>query len=409
MKKSRSYCSDILYAISIKKIRRICACASQETTKTLRPIRRIQFSEQVGLVGDLRSTSDVLILWVKIGISGLLVYEKPLSNTLVKSPIAMSRDYLQPGLAEQILEEYITFTKKNHISKDDGGKIIEKSSFEIKGMFLEKLARDTFSGTKGENVVEHIEKFLKIIRPINIQNISNSRLWINVFPISLTGAASEWFKEERMGSVATWVDLTKKFFDKFYTPSRTRRMENANEVTRLLSTYEPCVDKEGGSDEENEIAEIFRIETNLFNYETPLCIAFKEFNHLLQIDPNVLTDDVFGEKYYKEYKNDWIYEWNDKIPWRDDGYCNGGNLPGQYQVGNQIHYQDHEWYEALEDSDMKREALRNKAELEKSMNQEEESNGDAWSSYSPIDEWSDREEVNNKEPDVNYDPYLDIA
>ncbi|GJX95069.1 hypothetical protein Tco_0349655 [Tanacetum coccineum] len=39
----------------------------------------------------------------------------------------------------------------------------------------------------------------------------------------------------------------------------------------------------------------------------------------------------------------------------------------------------------------------------------EESNRDAWSSYSPIDEWSDQEEVNNKEPDVNYDPYLDIA
>ncbi|GKD01739.1 hypothetical protein Tco_1172013, partial [Tanacetum coccineum] len=84
------------------------------------------------------------------------------------------------------------------------------------------------------------------------------------------------------------------------------------EVNRVS---EPCVDNEGGSDVENEITEFFRIETNLFNYKTPLCIAFKEFNHLLQIDPNMLIADVSGIKSYEEYKNDWMYEWNDKIPW----------------------------------------------------------------------------------------------
>ncbi|GJW03925.1 putative ribonuclease H-like domain-containing protein [Tanacetum coccineum] len=36
-----SYCPDTLYAVSIKKIRRIRACTSQEATKTLSPIRRI--------------------------------------------------------------------------------------------------------------------------------------------------------------------------------------------------------------------------------------------------------------------------------------------------------------------------------------------------------------------------------
>ncbi|GKC07714.1 hypothetical protein Tco_0999324 [Tanacetum coccineum] len=48
----------------------------------------------------------------------------------------------------------------------------------------------------------------------------------------------------------------------------------------------------------------------------------------------------------------------------DDGYYNGGNLPGTYIIGNQLHYQDHEWYEALEDSKLKYEALRNKAIME---------------------------------------------
>ncbi|GJV39598.1 hypothetical protein Tco_1418038 [Tanacetum coccineum] len=47
--------------------------------------------------------------------------------------------------------------------------------------------------------------------------------------------------------------------------------------------------------------------------------------------------------------------------WKDDGYCNGGNLPGTYIIGNQLHYKDYEWYEALEDSELKDLALRNNA------------------------------------------------
>nr|GEW93581.1 hypothetical protein [Tanacetum cinerariifolium] len=44
-------------------------------------------------------------------------------------------------------------------------------------------------------------------------------------------------------------------------------------------------DKES-SDDEDEVAKIFRIETNVFDFETPLWRAFKEFNYLLQIDPD---------------------------------------------------------------------------------------------------------------------------
>ncbi|GKB15121.1 hypothetical protein Tco_0849044 [Tanacetum coccineum] len=157
---------------------------------------------------------------------------------------------------------------------------------------------------------------------------------------------------------------------------------------------------EESSDDMDEVAEVFRIDTNLFNFETPMCKAFKEFNYLLQIDPDLLTKDIEGFKTYEDYKNDWIYEWNKDIPWvnekpwtntgvwtkptpvkhtckpfnyktrcsewptcswKDDGYCNGGNLPGTYIIGNQLHYQDYEWYEALEGSELKDEALRNKA------------------------------------------------
>ncbi|GJS14149.1 hypothetical protein Tco_0408621 [Tanacetum coccineum] len=138
--------------------------------------------------------------------------------------------------------------------------------------------------------------------------------------------------------------------------------------------------------DENEVAEIFRIETNVFDFETPTCRAFKEFNYLLQIDPDVLTKDIDGFKTYEEYKDDWIYVWNEDIPWvhekpwtnngKDDRYCNGGNLPGAFKVGNTLRYQDLEWYEALEDGKLKEEALLNKAIMEGTINEDDESHNE---------------------------------
>nr|GEU54682.1 hypothetical protein [Tanacetum cinerariifolium] len=45
---------------------------------------------------------------------------------------------------------------------------------------------------------------------------------------------------------------------------------------------------------DNEVAEIFRIETDVFHFESPLCGAFK---------------------LNEEKKNAWIYEWNKDVPW----------------------------------------------------------------------------------------------
>ncbi|GJU84394.1 hypothetical protein Tco_1291940 [Tanacetum coccineum] len=138
---------------------------------------------------------------------------------------------------------------------------------------------------------------------------------------------------------------------------------------------------EESSDDMDEFADVFRIDNNIFNFETPICKAFKEFNYILQVDPDLLTKDIEGFKTYEDYKNYWIYEWNKDVPWvdekpwtntRDDGYCNGGNLPGTYIIGNQLHYQGLEWYEALEDCELKDEALRNKAIMEGSIKEDDD-------------------------------------
>ncbi|GKC60246.1 hypothetical protein Tco_1087844 [Tanacetum coccineum] len=77
---------------------------------------------------------------------------------------------------------------------------------------------------------------------------------------------------------------------------------------------EPTDLEETDHDDEQEIGEIFRIETKLFDYETPLCEELREFNYLLKIDPDLLTKDIEGFKTHEEYKDDWIYEWNKDVP-----------------------------------------------------------------------------------------------
>ncbi|GKC27135.1 hypothetical protein Tco_1034429 [Tanacetum coccineum] len=198
---------------------------------------------------------------------------------------------------------------------------------------------------------------------------------------------------------------------------------------------------EESSDNEDEVAEVFRIDTNIFDFETPMCKTFKEFNYLLQIDLDLLTKDIEGFNTYDEYKDDWIYEWNKDIPWvdekpwtkagvwtepkpvkhtykrfnykigcsewptyswREDGYCNGGNLLGAYHIGNSLHYQDLEWYKALEDNKLKDEALRNKAIMEGLISDDESSN-DCWKrwksheiNYHDYDEGEHENETHNK-------------
>nr|GFB51743.1 hypothetical protein [Tanacetum cinerariifolium] len=66
------------------------------------------------------------------------------------------------------------------------------------------------------------------------------------------------------------------------------------------------------------------------------------------------------------------------FPNNDGEYCNGGNLPRTFRVGNMVHYQDLEWYEVLEDVKLKDEAFKNKAIIKGLIDEDEESYNEAW-------------------------------
>ncbi|GJS06502.1 hypothetical protein Tco_0363298 [Tanacetum coccineum] len=115
--------------------------------------------------------------------------------------------------------------------------------------------------------------------------------------------------EDCIGSVTTWDDLVEKFIQKFYQ----------------LSDHNEEIEED---DDPNDITDIFKIEGNIFDFKTPLCEAFNNFNYLLKIDKDL--------------------------------------LPGMVQVGSMTYFQDHKWYDELADGRLKEEALMHKENFEES-------------------------------------------
>ncbi|GKC55267.1 putative reverse transcriptase domain-containing protein [Tanacetum coccineum] len=127
------------------------------------------------------------------------------------------------------MEQYMSKTRTDYGSRVARPKIEEKDSFELKGQFLKELQENTFSGSDNEDANEHIEKVLKIVDLFHVPNIIVDQLMLRFFPISLTGAASRWLRNEPTGLIKTWEDLKTKFLNKYCPPGRTaKKMEEIN-------------------------------------------------------------------------------------------------------------------------------------------------------------------------------------
>ncbi|GJV07519.1 hypothetical protein Tco_1345175 [Tanacetum coccineum] len=117
------------------------------------------------------------------------------------------------------METFVPNDKANYYSGITSITVNEKNAYELKGKFLDDLHNNAFGGTNGKDAVEHIEYFLKIIDPIKLPNVDHDKIRIVVFPISLARGARRWFDKTKE-SITCWVDLTAKFFGKYYPPSR---------------------------------------------------------------------------------------------------------------------------------------------------------------------------------------------
>ncbi|GJR17743.1 hypothetical protein Tco_0966270 [Tanacetum coccineum] len=101
----------------------------------------------------------------------------------------------------EIMEQYMSKTRGNYVSGVVRPKINDKTHFELKGKYLKELRKNTFSGSEHEDANKHIEKVLEIVDLFHIPKVTQDQVTLRVFPMSLTGAASQWLRNEPSSSI----------------------------------------------------------------------------------------------------------------------------------------------------------------------------------------------------------------
>ncbi|GJW57775.1 retrotransposon protein, putative, ty1-copia subclass [Tanacetum coccineum] len=241
------------------------------------------------------------------------------------------------------MEEFVTKDRANYYSWITSITVNGKTTYELKGIFFDDLCDNAFSGTNGEDALETQVNGTKAKKdPTNTM-------------------FEEWLVS-KFANHMMMDPFTREVLRDFW-----KKVDNNEGVTNKGF----CDLEEANNNDEHEIAEIFRIETNLFDYETPLCTRFKEFNHLLKVDTELFTHDIERTKTYADYERELNNEvgepWSkDGVPYKlcdhicepfrfkngktkwptcnsnEDRFCNGGELPGMVQVGYMTYFQDYE-------------------------------------------------------------------
>ncbi|GKC12488.1 MAK10-like protein, partial [Tanacetum coccineum] len=152
-----------------------------------------------------------------------------------KSPIPHYSEVEEAETMAETMEQYMSKSRTDYGSGVSRPKIDNKDQFKLKGQFLKELRENTFSSSDHEDENKHMEKVFKIVDLFHVPNITVDQLMLRVFPISLTGAASRWLRNESTGSIKTWEDLKTKFLNKYCPPDRTaKKMEEINNFQQEL-------------------------------------------------------------------------------------------------------------------------------------------------------------------------------
>jgi hypothetical protein len=89
-----------------------------------------------------------------------------------------------------------------------------------RGFRVPDLAK--FMGDDAKTTYEHIGHYLAQVNDVGITDVHKIRM----FPLSLTGAAFNWFTSLPPNSIDSWVSLEHKFHDYFYNGEAELRLSN---------------------------------------------------------------------------------------------------------------------------------------------------------------------------------------
>jgi hypothetical protein len=101
--------------------------------------------------------------------------------------------------------------------------------YDLKPHVIQMLP--SFYSLDHENLYSHVKKFKNICANTKFQNFSEEPVHLRLFPFSLHDRAMEWLDSNTPGSITSWEELLKQFYNKFFP------MSKVNEARKEISSF----------------------------------------------------------------------------------------------------------------------------------------------------------------------------
>ncbi|KAG7536911.1 Retrotransposon gag domain [Arabidopsis suecica] len=102
---------------------------------------------------------------------------------------------------------------------------VQNNNFEIKSGLIAMVQGNKFHGLPMEDPLDHLDEFERLCGLTKINGVSEDGFKFCLFPFSLGDKAHLWEKTLPQGSITTWDDCKKAFLAKFFSNSRTARLQ----------------------------------------------------------------------------------------------------------------------------------------------------------------------------------------
>lgn len=97
-----------------------------------------------------------------------------------------------------------------------------KVAFELKSGMIHLLP--TFHGFVGEDPNKHLKEFHVVCSSMKPIGISEEQVKLRAFPFSLADNAKEWLYYLPSGTITTWNEMKKLFFEKYFPTSKAKNI-----------------------------------------------------------------------------------------------------------------------------------------------------------------------------------------
>ncbi|KAH0693055.1 hypothetical protein KY285_020152 [Solanum tuberosum] len=99
--------------------------------------------------------------------------------------------------------------------------------FTITNTMIQLLnVKGMFKGADSDDANQHLMNFVAICKSQEIPGANQTTMRLRLFPLSITGKATNWLNEIPDDSIQTWNELKKAFLERFFPESKELHMND---------------------------------------------------------------------------------------------------------------------------------------------------------------------------------------